>query len=307
MTDFNKMNRRAFLSLTGKAGLSTLVASAACVNFGMVQAAVGKGEASPLKQAFYTLQINTVSAGFEIKVNDIPLHAESEGSPTSVELPINHLLLKGLNSLQVVISPAKNNKRFADHTKTTFDIYCRDINDLRTNRKLVASAKFPDYLKNKKLNKSAIPSTTEFQASLLLEAPVWSSSPVLKLDEQTKNEALGVYREYFNALKSKNIDAILKLTHIKNKVYADSSYRSLNTHLDGLRESLKEEFADSANQLIDFDIQVKIPQLHAFGKLVTIMNDEDRSPLMFYNSDTGVTTSYEIYLCMKEGKLTIVL
>lgn len=310
MTDFNKTDRRAFLSITGKAGLSALVASAAGVNFGMVQvaaAADGKGKVAPLNQPVYTLQIDTISACYEIKVNDIPLYAESEGSPTAVELPINHLLLKGLNSLQVVISPAKHEKEFVGHTKTTFEIYYRDINDLRTNRKLVTSAKFPDYLKNNELKKSVIPSKTEFQASLSLEAPAWSNSPVLELNKQTINEALGVYREYFNALKSKNIEAILKLTNIKNKVYADSLYTGLNVYINRVRESFKAEFENPLNELTDFDIQVKIPHLHAFGKLVTIMNDEGRSPLYFYDTDTGVSTEYEIYLCMKDKKLTIVL
>ena len=57
MTDFNKMDRRDFLSVSGKAGLSTLVASAVGVNFGMVQvaeAAVGKGKVSPFRFAILT-------------------------------------------------------------------------------------------------------------------------------------------------------------------------------------------------------------------------------------------------------------
>lgn len=57
MTDFNKMDRRDFLSITGKAGLSTLVASAVGVNFGLVQvaeAAVGKDKVSPFRFAILT-------------------------------------------------------------------------------------------------------------------------------------------------------------------------------------------------------------------------------------------------------------
>ncbi len=260
-----------------------------------------------MNQTFYSLQINTVSACFDIKVNDIPLHTEDDGNPTAVELPINHLLLKGLNLLQVSISPAKHEKEFVDHSKTSFEVYSRDINDLRENRKLIATVEFPDYINDEKLKKSNLPSKTEFQASLSLDSPIWSTSPVLKLNEQTINETMGIFKEYFNFLKSKNIDAIFKLTSIKNKVYADAFYQSLNTHLNDLRESIKEEFADPTNKLIDFDIQVKKTELHAFGKLITIMNDENRSPLFFYNSETGISTEYKIYLCMKDNKLTIVL
>ncbi len=260
-----------------------------------------------MNQTYYSLQINTISACFDIKINDIPLYADRQGKPTAVEFPINHLLIKGLNILQVSISPAKHENEFADHSKTNFEIYSRDINDAMEKRILIAAAEFPDYINDEKLKKATIPSKKEFLASLLLEAPLWSTAPVFKLNEQTINEIMTIYREYFNALKSKNTDAVFKLTRVKDKVYADTSYQSLNTHLNKLREDFKEIFEDPANQHIDFDIQKKKPELHAFGKLITIMNDENRSPLLFYNGDTGVSTSYKIYLCMKDEKLTIVL
>jgi len=57
MTDFDKMSRRSFLSISGKAGLSTLVASAVGTNFGMVsvaEAAMGKGKVTPFRFAIMT-------------------------------------------------------------------------------------------------------------------------------------------------------------------------------------------------------------------------------------------------------------
>ncbi|MES2590336.1 MAG: hypothetical protein V4608_00535 [Bacteroidota bacterium] len=260
-----------------------------------------------MNQTFYTLQINAISTCFEIKVNDIPLHTESTGYSTAVEIPINHLLVKGLNLLQISIWPSKHENEFVGHTKSDFEIFYRDINDDREQRKLLATAEFPDYITDETLKTSTLKSKTEFQVSLPTEIPLWTISPVLKLNEPTVNEVMDIYKEYFNALKSKNIDAVLKLTGAKNKVYADTSYKSLNTHVGGIRESLTTVFADAENELIDFDIQIKKPELHAFGKLVTIMNDENRSPLQFYNAETEVTTSYKIYLCKKDGKMTIVL
>ena len=57
MTDFDKMSRRDFFTITGKAGLATLAASAVGVNFGMVEvaeAAVGKGKVTPFRFAILT-------------------------------------------------------------------------------------------------------------------------------------------------------------------------------------------------------------------------------------------------------------
>ncbi len=260
-----------------------------------------------MNQIYYSLQVDAISAGYDIRINDIPVYADPNGNPVSVEFPINHFLITGLNILQVSISPAKHETEFVNHSLTEFKIYSREISDLTVNRKLIASAKFPDYINNEKLKKAVIPSKTEFTASLLLDTPVWSTAPVLKLNEETINEALGIYKEFFNALKSKNLDAILKLTQIKNKVFADCFYTSLNNNVNRVRDSIKGEFDDSFNHLTDFDIQKKIPELHAFGKLVSIKNDEGRSPLYFYNSETGISTEYEIYLCRKDKKLTIVL
>ena len=57
MTDFDKMSRRDFFTISGKAGLATLAATAMGTNFGMVQvaeAAVGKGKVSPFRFAILT-------------------------------------------------------------------------------------------------------------------------------------------------------------------------------------------------------------------------------------------------------------
>lgn len=260
-----------------------------------------------MNQNFYTIQIDSISACFNVKINDIPLYADDEGKPTSAEFPINHLLVNGLNILQVTISHAKHESGFVDHTKTDFQIYCRDINDDRENRQLITSVEFPDYHNDENLKQAVIPSRKEFKAVLPLDTPLWSTSSVLKLNEPTVNQIMDIYREFHKALKTKNTDTVFRLTGIKNKVYADSVYKSLNTHLNTLREAFAETFDDPANELIDFDIQLKKPQLHAFGKLVTLMNDEDRSPLQYYNAESGVTTSYQVYLCMKDQKLAIVL
>ena len=57
MTDFDKMSRRDFFTISGKAGLATLMASAVGVNLGMVhvaEAAVGKGKVTPFRFAILT-------------------------------------------------------------------------------------------------------------------------------------------------------------------------------------------------------------------------------------------------------------
>ena len=57
MTDFDKMSRRDFFTISGKAGLATVMASAVGVNFGMVQvaeAAMGKGKVTPFRFAILT-------------------------------------------------------------------------------------------------------------------------------------------------------------------------------------------------------------------------------------------------------------
>ena len=57
MTDFDKMSRRDFFTISGKAGLATLAATAMGTNLGMVhvaEAAVGKGKVSPFRFAIIT-------------------------------------------------------------------------------------------------------------------------------------------------------------------------------------------------------------------------------------------------------------
>lgn len=55
MTDFNKMDRREFLGITGKAGGATLIATAAGMNLGLVQVAdAAGGKVSPFRFAILT-------------------------------------------------------------------------------------------------------------------------------------------------------------------------------------------------------------------------------------------------------------
>jgi Icc protein len=58
MTDFNKISRRDFFTISGKAGLATLAATAMGANLGMVQvaeaASMGKGNVSPFRFAIIT-------------------------------------------------------------------------------------------------------------------------------------------------------------------------------------------------------------------------------------------------------------
>ena len=79
MIDFRKVSRRDFLGFTGKAGLATLVASAAGVSFGIVQVveAAGKGKVLPFRFAIlsdahlYDIPNHKFDAILEKAVDDV--------------------------------------------------------------------------------------------------------------------------------------------------------------------------------------------------------------------------------------------
>ena len=56
-----------------------------------------------MNQTVYTLQVDSISACFEIKINDVPLYNERKGNPTKTEIPISHLLVQGNNQIKIII------------------------------------------------------------------------------------------------------------------------------------------------------------------------------------------------------------
>ena len=252
-----------------------------------------------MNKPLHTLQINSISACFEIKINDIPLYTERKGKPTSAEIPINHLLIPGFNKVKV-----KYDKIFQDHSKTDFEIFLREIDAPRSSRKPVAKIDFPDYIHDDKLKSSVIPAETTFQSNLST-IPAWTTCPVLLLNEKINDEILTVYRQYFKFLKEKNVEGILDLSAIKDNDFEKSYFMQPGEQQARIRASFSEVFNNPDFDLIDFDFQKKTPGLHGFGKLVTLINVDNRSPLQFYNNATGVTKSYPIYLGRKDNYLKI--
>ena len=259
-----------------------------------------------MAHSLYTLQINCISACFEIKVNDIPLYAERKGKPTSVELPLNHFLLSGKNQFKIIISPAKHEIEFQKHSQTDFELFVRDIDDLRENRVSMAVAEFPDYKNDESLKSSTLSTSKDFQVSGSFY-PKWVSCSVLTLNGSLIRDVNSIYRSYFNLLNQRDIGKILQLTGIKVNDYADAYYLSKEEQQQKIEESLMEVFEEKSYILIDFDKQATTPQLHGFGKVVSLINVDNRSPLQFFNMETRITKSYPIYLGSVSGKLEIVL
>jgi hypothetical protein len=260
-----------------------------------------------MNQTVYTLQVDVISACFEVKVNDVPLYGDKKGNPTKAEIPFSHLLVQGNNEIKVTISPAKHETEFQDHSKTDFEVYFRDIKDAKEDRKLATKIEFPDYKTNVSLKTATIPATGQFTVTLPFTQPTWASCPKLSLSTSIVEEATKIYRAYFALLQQKDVAGILKLTTVKDSDYSKAYYMTLNQQQNKISESIKEIFDEPDFKLLDFDKQTITPQLHGYAKLITLVNKDNRSPLQFYNKPEGITQSYPIYLGLVDGKMAIVL
>jgi hypothetical protein len=259
-----------------------------------------------MNQTLFTLQLDMISSCFDIKINDLPLHTERKGRATSIEFPINHLLIRGINQVSSFISPAKHETQYQKHTKTDIEVFKRDIKDLRVNRQSIQRIIYPDYKNDPALLEIELSASCEFEV-LETFLPIWHSCPLLSMDNYLIAESLRLYKEYFNALKNKDFNTILQLTELKDHDFANSYFSSLKDRQTEIISYLLEVFEDDSFILIDFDIQQKIPSLHGFGKLLTFINEDNRSPLQYYNEQTGMTTSYPIFLGKINGQMKIVL
>ncbi len=254
-----------------------------------------------------TIQIKAVAINFEVRINDIPLFTMRKGRPTVTELPCNPFLFEGSNDIDITIWPTADNDGFPDHAEALFEFYQRPIDALRTDRTIIGKINFPPNLSSERTKKATLKENTKLKVDNEILKPVWAEAKPIEWDEEEMNEVMKIYKKYETALQKKNINEILELILDKDKQYANAFYSTLSTQQDEQRSFLEETFSDNNFRLVPLEKHIIRPQICANGKLVTILNQDNRSPLQFYNRSDKITKSFPIYIGKIKNEFKILL
>jgi hypothetical protein len=254
-----------------------------------------------------TIQIKAIAINFEIRINDIPLFTMRKGRPTVTELPCNPFLFDGSNDIAITIWPTADNDGFPDHAEALFEFYQRPIDALRTDRILIGKVNYPPTLSSERTKKATLKESTKLKVGNEILKPVWAEATPIEWDEDDINEIRKIYKKYEAALLKKNLNEILNLIMDKDKQYANAFYITLASQQDEQQIFHEEIFSDSNFRLIPLEKHIIRPQVCANGKLVTLLNQDNRSPLQFYNKSDKVTKSFPIYIGKINNEFKILL
>lgn len=254
-----------------------------------------------------TIQIKAIAINFEIRINDIPLFTMRKGRPTVTELPCNPLLFDGVNDIAITISPTADNDGFPDHAEALFDFYERPIDALRTDRTLKGKVNFPPKLSAERTKKATLNESIKLKINNEMLKPLWAEAEAIKWDEDDISEIKKIYKKYEAALIKKNMNDILILNLEKDKQYANAFYTTLPSQQGEQQSYIEEIFAESNFRLVPFEKHIIRPQICANRKLITLQNQDYRSPLQFYNKLDKITKSFPVYLGKIKNEFKILL
>lgn len=260
-----------------------------------------------MQKDLFTIQIQAIAINFEIRINDIPLFTMRKGRPTTTELPFNQLVLSGTNEVTITIWPSKDNDGYPDHASTVFECYQRPIDALRNERVLIGKINFPPNLSNPRTKQVTIKESIKIKIHNDAFNPQWNSATILEWNEADLSAISALYKKYENALRKKDIKEVLELTLEKDKHYADIFYSTLNEQQQEQRDFHSDLYADKNFRIVPFEKHIIRPIICCNGKLITLLNQDNRSPLQLYNKQEKITKSIPVYIGKINEAFTILL
>lgn len=260
-----------------------------------------------MQNDLFTIQINAVAINFEIRINDIPLFTMRKGRPTVTELPMNPLIFSGVNEISITIWPTADNDGYPDHASTVFECYQRPIDALRTDRVQIGKVNFPPNLSSPRTKNATLKESIKLRINNDAFNPLWNTATTLSWEDEEVTAVNNVYRKYEQALRKKDINEILTLTLEKDKHYAHVFFTTLAEQQQEQRDFLSEMFGDNNFKIVAFEKHNIRPLICANGKLITFLNQDNRSPLQFYNKEEKITKSFPIYIGKIKEIFTILL
>ncbi|MBU3926746.1 MAG: hypothetical protein KKB74_02995 [Bacteroidetes bacterium] len=242
-------------------------------------------------KTLFTVRIETHNVAYELMINDIPVISQTDEASFSLSnYPINPWLINGRNKFRINILPVETSTTDPNDTKSYEVVISGPLDDgISGNPIAQAKGIVPD-------SRSHPSEEQTFTIALSYPQPPWAESEPIGKDAGTQKKIMDKYREYYRLLETKDLDGIMKFSEAKFNAYSKSMDNP--DFATAMRESFQMEFDTPSNFLIGIDEQEVngLRYEYYYGdRLVTVKNDEDRSIIMYYNEEEGVTTSYTLY------------
>lgn len=251
--------------------------------------------------SIYYLVITSRYCTHEIRINDLHCFNNHTGNQSGSEVPINELLINGINSIRIKIKPIEiENTGFDIVFNIKAKIEERDFNDNSLIKELlileseVPIAETPELLNG------------QFAISEEFIEHAYFKLPVIELKPETLTGVYDFYKKVQNLMVSKDINSLMKYFESKEKEYAEAYNLEPQKRIDYVRNSLNGYITEPGADFLGMGLEFLEFQVYGFGKLICLEEKKTKRPAVGIFSEVNQTTSYfPMYMGVENDEIKI--
>ena len=245
----------------------------------------------------FTLQITASKCNYQLRVNDIITIIETEGLNVDYEIPINHLILFGINKVDITLLPLRNEKTVSKLARLKVIVFEREHQKERETRINLAQFIAPDFTPKETTPPLTLIHAIAFEnTDTFFKNDTWHSilQPLGK--DEVYNQVVSFYKQFYTFMAAKNLRSIMALLQQRMIQYSTATYQDQNEFIAQNNEFYDSMFANE--NIIAWPLQKqKLILLDNFGsQLFTLKNEIQESPLIFYNTKEKESHYVDIFL-----------
>lgn len=244
----------------------------------------------------YRIAFDVGGCDFEIKLNDVVIQKNAKGSSIITEVPVNHWLFDGFNTISVKANPV-NDQPYGPgaHINVSFFIGLDKNHKEQELFTLEKELSGVEEFKEKELKQVL---EERFKTSLIQELPVIDITDldiVKALFETCKT----VHTHFKNQDKEAVLDIFSKRQLDLSHCYDNPP----DFYANGLEESIEYLFGNEDYRLLGFIEEKLRPEICMYGKLATLMYYQYDKPIVNYSkrSDKKVMKSFPVFFALDEN------
>lgn len=246
----------------------------------------------------YIFDLNATACNYEVGINGFVVFQEKEGASLAVEEAVNQWITKGMNTLDVKVSPLAN--EYLGSSKLEIKLIQRNF-DTPSEQTVLSQYQF-SYLVEKKT--MVISEKVPFDIlQLPFSSPIFSTKPIIDItNKKILSKAAKKYEEIYKLFEQKDVEKILQQFEVRQRDLAKSFYKTPQQMSGMLEQSIKSDFSNPTNVLILFKPENLRPLLSCNGKVLGLEYlDAGLHPITFWDTEAQMQSIYEIYLCLDEN------
>lgn len=244
----------------------------------------------------YKAEVEIYGAKHLLKLNDIPFTWDMLGQPETSEIPLNQLIIDGVNKLSLEVFPLDDNS---------------ELNELAEAKLIVKRFSYPIEPENffvehvyqlkagELTGQSNKMHQAQFNAVATFERHYWEQA--LPFDFTQKEIAMSLFQEFeriWGLFHSKDTASILALYNRKFQDFESCYYLSEGDRTLSARNKLETVFEDSNYELGPFDKTFFNPLIVGNGRLITLVDNLQNhyNYINYYNSDRQELIEFPVYI-----------